>query len=186
LRSRAAEDQELAERAGRGDHAAFTLLFERYKAGIYRFCYLMLGDQQAAEDVYQDVFVNFYRACRSGQTTMYNVRSYLISAARSSCINVMRFAKHTTDLDDAPEPFYELDLVEEADTETHLQAALQAIAPQYREVFILFEYEGYSYEEIARQLDISYDVVKNRLYRAKLALQKILRPLLRENPSNDE
>ena len=47
-------------------------------------------------------------------------------------------------------------------------------------MFPLFELEGYSYEEIGRQLNISHDVIKNRIYRAKQALQKILRPLLRD------
>ena len=83
------EDQELADRAGAGDHAAFGVLFERHKSGIYRFCLLMLGDQAQAEDIYQEVFINFYRACRTGQK-MYNVRGYLMTAARTRCINAIR------------------------------------------------------------------------------------------------
>lgn len=173
------DDQELAARAGAGDHAAFGVLFERHKSGVYRFCLLMLGDQAMAEDIYQEVFINFYRACRTGQT-MYNVRGYLMTAARTRCINAIRSAKRIADLDDAPEPSYVPDLTA-YDTSHHLSEALKQIPPQYRETFLLFELEGYSYDEISRHLEISLGVVKNRIYRAKQALQKILRPILGED-----
>jgi RNA polymerase sigma-70 factor (ECF subfamily) len=179
LQTRAIEEQRLAERAGAGDHAAFTQLFERYRLGIYRFCLLMLGDGDAAEDVYQEVFLNFYRACRKGQT-MHNVRGYLIASARTRCLNAIRSSNRMTGTENMVEEMVEPD-VAASDTAAHLQAALQAIAPQYREAFLLFEYEGYSYEEIATQLDVTHDVVRNRIYRAKQALQKILRPILRDD-----
>lgn len=179
--STAVEDQALADRAGAGDHAAFSVLFGRHKNGIYRFCLLMLGDQAQAEDIYQEVFINFYRACRTGQK-MYNVRGYLMTAARTRCINALRSSKRLADLDDAPEPSYEPDPTA-YDTGHHLREALQKIPPQYRETFLLFELEGYSYDEISRHLDISLGVVKNRIYRAKQALQKILRPILGEGRS---
>jgi RNA polymerase sigma-70 factor (ECF subfamily) len=184
LQSRVTEEQALAERAGAGDHSAFSLLFERYKAGIYRFCFLMLGSQSAAEDVYQEVFLNFYRACRAGRP-MYNVKAYLLSAARSRCINDLNLSHRAVDLDEVSDLSYEQDVTSN-DMGVHLRDALQLIQPQYREVFLLFEYEGYSYEEIASQLDISRDVVRNRLYRAKQALQKILRPLLGDDRSEDQ
>ena len=170
------DDQLLAEQAGKGDHAAFTTLFERYKGRIYRFCLLMLGDEDAASDIYQDVFIRFYRACREGQV-MYNVRGYLVTVARTRCISALRERKRLTSMDEEIDVIYSPDETA-ADTNAHLQQALMAIAPQYREAFLLFELEGYSYEEIGRQLDITHDVVKNRIYRAKQALQKILGPLL--------
>lgn len=169
------DDQALAERAGKGDHAAFTVLFERYKGRIYRFCLLMLGDEASASDIYQDVFIRFYRACREGQQ-MYNVRGYLITVARTRCISALRELKRHAPLDDATDISVEPDETA-SDTNAHLQVALMAIAPQYREAFLLFELEGYSYEEICRHLEVSHDVVKNRIYRAKQALQKILAPL---------
>jgi RNA polymerase sigma-70 factor (ECF subfamily) len=175
-RPTAADDQELAERAGSGDHAAFNQIFERYKGRIYRFCLLMLGDRQSAEDVYQDVFINFYRACRQGQR-MQNVHGYLITAARTRCINVLKSVYRLTSLEGASLLAYETDETA-SDTNEHLRAALLKIAPQYREAFLLFEFEGYSYEEIAGQLSITHDVVKNRIYRAKQSLQKILAPIL--------
>lgn len=140
----------------------------------------MLGDQAAAEDIYQDVFLNFYRACRAGEQVR-NVRNYLITAARNRCLNTLRLSRRLTPLEDSPALSYQEDIAA-SDTGAHLQEALLHIHPQYREAFLLFELEGYTYEEISEQLGINRTVVRNRIYRAKQALQKILGPLLR----NDE
>jgi RNA polymerase sigma-70 factor (ECF subfamily) len=170
------DDRTLADRVCAGDHAAFTMIFERHKNRIYRFCVLMLGDEVAAQDVYQEVFVNFYRACREGRD-MYNVVGYLITSARTRCINSMRTLHRNASLDDVAEPGYEIDFTS-FDLGEHLRTALQKIPFQYREAFLLFEVEGYSYNEIAEYLDVNLGIVKNRIYRAKHALQKILRPML--------
>ncbi|MBS1911784.1 MAG: RNA polymerase sigma factor [Bacteroidetes bacterium] len=172
------DDQLLAQRAGEGDHAAFGTLFERHKGHIYRYCRMMLGDDDAAADIYQEVFINFYRACRTGQV-MHNVRGYLITAARSRCLNSLRSSQRLSTLEDDELISYSPDETA-SDTRDHLQKALGMIPPQYREALVLFELEGYSYDEISKQCDISLGVVKNRIYRAKQALQKILGPILRE------
>lgn len=177
VRHEADEERELAARAGSGEHAAFAVLFERYKAGIYRFCLYMLNDAASADDLYQEVFINFYRACREGKE-MTNVRGYLMTAARTRCINALKSSRRLTSIEDHDDAGFEID-PSSPDTAEHLRDALQRIPAQYREVFLMFELEGYSYLEIGSQLGISHDVIKNRIYRAKQALQKILRPLLR-------
>ena len=92
---------------------------------IYRFCLFMLGDEAEASDIYQEVFIRFYRACREGQQ-MHNVHGYLITAARTRCISVLRTSHRLTTLDDTIELGYEPD--ETAyDTNTHLQQALLKI-----------------------------------------------------------
>lgn len=179
VRHEAEEERLLAARAGRGDHAAFAVLFERHKAGVYRFCLYMLNDAAGADDLYQEVFINFYRACREGKE-MTNVRGYLMTAARTRCLNALKSSRRLTSIGDHDDRGYEPDETL-SDTVEHLRAALQRIPPQYREAFLLFELEGYSYVEIGAQLGISHDVIKNRIYRAKQALQNILRALLRDN-----
>lgn len=171
------EDQELAARVGTGDHAAFTRLFERYKSSVYRFALLMTGDQSTAEDIYQEVFLNFYRICRTGQV-MHNVRGYLMTSARRGALNAIKLSQRNVPIESIEEISWQPD-PEVDDTNIYLQQALMAIPPQYREAFLLAEYEGYSYEEICEQLEVTRDVVKNRIYRAKRALQKILGPILR-------
>jgi len=180
LHPAANDERLLLERTGAGDHSAFNVLFERHKSSVYRFCLLMLGDQAAAEDIYQDVFLNFYRACRAGDHVR-NVRNYLITAARNRCLNLLRSTRRLAPLEESANLSYQEDIAA-SDTGAHLQDALMRIHPQYREAFLLFELEGYSYEEIAEQLEINKTVIRNRIYRAKQALQKSLGPILR----NDE
>ena len=168
------EDEILVEGIRVGDHAAFTALFQKYKTGIYRFCLLMLGDAQAAEDIYQDIFLNFYRTCRDHQP-IHNARNYLFGAARNRCLRHLETARRIEPL---PEAFELASDEGQTEMREYLESALQRINPVYREAFLLFELEDYSYEEIAAQLEVSREVVRNRIYRAKLALQKILRPVL--------
>lgn len=170
------DDEVLVEQIRAGDHSAFTKLFQKYKAGIYRFCLLMLGEAQAAEDIYQDIFLNFYRNCREGQP-IRNVRHYLFGAARNRCLRQLQIARRVEPLPDLETLDYASD-ERQNDIKLQLEEALQRINPVYREAFLLFELEDYSYEEIAAQLEVSREVVRNRIYRAKQALQKILRPLL--------
>jgi RNA polymerase sigma-70 factor (ECF subfamily) len=172
------DDEFLVERIRAGDHAAFATLFQKYKTGIYRFCLLMLGESQAAEDIYQDIFLNFYSTCRQGQP-IRNARHYLFGAARNRCLRQLQISRRMEPLPDFETLEYATD-EREAEIKVQLDEALQRINPVYREAFLLFELEDYSYEEIAAQLEVTREVVRNRIYRAKQALQKILRKSLGE------
>lgn len=169
-------DEKLTQRVMQGDQDAFRLLFERYRTLLYRFCSLMLGNHTIAEDVYQEAFIALYRACRQGEV-IHNVRSYLLTVARRRCLNHLRSKGRYVPLDDDVPLVYELNL-DAIDLSEVLREALLKIPAQYRETFLLFEIEGYSYKEVAACLDVSSDIVRNRIYRAKKALQKILDPLL--------
>ncbi|MCC7437400.1 MAG: RNA polymerase sigma factor [Armatimonadetes bacterium] len=174
------DDDVLVEQIRAGDHAAFATLFQKYKTGLYRFCLLMLGESQAAEDIYQDIFLNFYSTCRQGQP-IRNVRYYLFGAARNRCLRHLQIARRMEPLPDFETLEYAAsDEAQQADIKLQLEEALQRINPVYREAFLLFELEDYSYEEIAAQLEVTREVVRNRIYRAKQALQKILRKSLGE------
>ncbi len=173
-----ANDKVLARRVAAGDHEAFRILFERHKTIIYRFCMLMIDDVNLAQDVYQDVFLGFYAACRKG-TPMYNVRAYLLTSTRHSCLNIHRYRDRIELVDALPETRCEFDPTT-IDLADHLRDALQQIPPEQREAFLLFEIEGLSYERIAQTLELSVGAVRNRIYRAKQELQKILGPVLRD------
>lgn len=172
----ALEEQRLAALVSEGDQEAFRVLFERHSGRVYRFCMLMLGDKAASEDIYQEAFVAFWQACKAGKT-MYNVQGYLITVARSRCLNYLRVANRNSSLDDVTEPSYIPDETI-SDRDEHIRRALLRLPDQYREAIVLSEFEGYSYEEMARTLDVTHHVVKNRIYRAKNMLRDFLRPLL--------
>lgn len=178
-------DEMLTERVMQGDQDAFRLLFERHRTPMYRFCMLMLGKHTVAEDIYQEAFISLFRACRKGEV-IRNVRAYLLTVARRRCLNQMRNNGKYLPLDEDIPLVYEMDL-DSLGVGDALQDALLRIPAQYRETFLLFEIEGYSYKEVAECLDVSIDIVRNRIYRAKKALQKILDPVLDpRNPGSTE
>lgn len=169
-------EQVLIERVAKGDKEAFQEILERHQTAIYRYCRLMVGDEIIAEDMFQDTFFAFYRICREGKN-IHNVRGYLVVTARSRCLDYLQTRKHHVPLEEALEIPYEQDL-SSSEIQEHLQDALRLIPAQYREVLVLFALKEYTYDEIARALQVSKHVVKNRIYRAKQSLQKILSPLL--------
>lgn len=177
-------EQVLIERVASGDKEAFQEILERHQTAIYRYCCLMVGDKFIAEDMFQDTFFAFYRICREGKD-IHNVRGYLVVTARSRCLDYLQTRGRFVPMDEIPELPYEQD-VSSGETQEYLHQALQRIPAQYREVFVLFALKEYSYDEIAEILKVSKHVVKNRIYRAKQSLQKILSPILRDSNERDE
>ncbi|MGE3800333.1 MAG: RNA polymerase sigma factor [Candidatus Kapaibacterium sp.] len=172
-------EQEILQRFKDGDKEAFVELFQRHHTAIYRYCHLMLGEKEAAEDIYQDTFYKFYTDCREGKD-VHSVRGFLTVVARSRCLDYLKRKKRHTSFNEVAEPSWEPDLAS-ADTQFHLREALSKIPHQYREAFTLHVLREYSYEEIAEILGIGPHVVKNRIYRAKQNLRKVLSPIFRED-----
>ena len=172
-------EQQLLNRVREGEKGAFDRLFQRHHVAIYRYCLLIVGEKEAAEDIYQDTFYTFYRACRDGKEVR-NVRGYLVVVSRTQCIDYLKRQNRYTSLSEVSEPTWEPD-PSSFDTQHHLRKALLEIPHQYREAFVLHVLREYSYEEIAESLKVSKHVVKNRIYRAKQSLHKILSPILRND-----
>lgn len=172
-------EKQLLERIREGDHDAFKIVFDRYRVLVYRYCSLMLKDRNFVDDVYQDVFFRFYKQCREDRE-IHNVKGYLLAISRTRCLDHIEQKKRFVDLEEAPEVSYEVD-TDLKDVENYLHKALARIPDQYREAFVLFALKEYTYAEIASMLNVSLNVVRNRIYRAKQGLQKILGPVLRKN-----
>ncbi|MGE3800474.1 MAG: RNA polymerase sigma factor [Candidatus Kapaibacterium sp.] len=173
------QEQGLINEIREGDQRAFKILFDRYRVPIYRYCEMMLGDRVVAEDVYQETFVAFYSACQRGEQ-FHSIHGYLLTVARNQCLNLLRNKKKTVPIEDAHELQYE-DNHHLNDIKPILYGALQKLPAQYREAFLLFEIEGYSYSEIAEYCDIGINTVRNRIFRAKKSLRNILGSDMREN-----
>jgi RNA polymerase sigma factor (sigma-70 family) len=106
---------------------------------------------------------------------MTNLPAYLLRIARNVCLNLKRSQHSTIELEeyhlatrDAP---YENDELAEL-----LAHALELLPIEYREAFVLHEYDGLSYAEIGELVGVSADVVKVRAFRARQKLRSILAP----------
>jgi RNA polymerase sigma-70 factor, ECF subfamily len=184
-------DLELVRRAQRGERGAFDLLVLRYQHKVVKLVARLLRDPTEAEDVAQDAFVKAYRALASfrGDSAFY---TWLYRIAVNTARNAMA-SRQRRPLD------YEADLSEteqsavasrmsHSDTpeatalsdEIHetVNRAVAELPEDLRTAIILREIEGLSYEEIAAAMDCPVGTVRSRIFRAREAIDRNLKPLL--------
>lgn len=182
-------DEELIERFQKGDREAFEKIVERYKDQLLNFAYRFLGSRQEAEDVVQDTFLRVYRN-RKAYRRVARFSTWIYTIAGNLAKTELRKRKRRklfsisdlgfeekdyeiSDLSHNPEDDVEGTLKEEI-----IQREIEKLPPKFREVIILRDVQGLSYEEIALILKIPIGTVKSRVNRARLRLQKRLKHLL--------
>ncbi len=171
-------DEELYSLLCEGDKQAFAEIYARYRGRIYAYVLRMIGDRDRANDIFQDTFTRVYGRRDSGRV-IRNVSAYIYTTARNLCLNALRDEKPRTTVEDyhrvAFQPNHEnIELAE------LVGAALELLPETYREAFVLREYDGLSYQEIAEVTGQTLASVKIHIYRAKEKLRKILSPYLEE------
>jgi len=185
-------DQQLVERAQRGDKRAFELLVLKYQRKLGRLLSRFVRDAAEVEDVTQEAFIKAYRALPSfrGESAFYTWLYRIgINTAKNYLVALGRRAPTTTGFDneeaegfedaeqlrDASTPESELEGKEIAATVNH---AMDALPPDLRTAITLREIEGLSYEEIASVMNCPVGTVRSRIFRARDAIAAELRPLL--------
>lgn len=179
------EDQQLVQLVLDGDTEAFNDLVERHQSRAYNLCVRMLGDADAAADVAQDAFISAYKHLPSLRGEF---RPWLMRIVANGCRDVLRSQKRrpsvSLDLerDDDDTPAMQIadtgDGPEAALMKSELQktiaVALGEIPDDQREVIILSDIQGLSYQEIADMTGINIGTVKSRLNRARSRLRELL------------
>lgn len=155
---------------------AFAELYARYAGRVYAYCYRIMGDRDEADDVYQETFIRFYESAQRVEE-MTNVPGFLIKIARNLCLNYRRNKKKTVEFDDL-QTVFQTKTQDGPEVLQLLTMALDMLPDDYREAFVLREYEGLSYGEIADIIDIPLPTVKIRIFRAKKKLRQFLTPYL--------
>ena len=178
------EDALLVERSLAGDDRAFRQLVETYQRKVYTIAYGVLRNQDAAMDVAQDAFVKVHRYLPKfeGKSSFY---TWLYRIVVNLCIDRKRRAARAAevDYDDAiahherPQasgptlasvtiqgPGREF---ERKELREKMQQALEKLSPDHREILVLREVEGLSYEEIADILEVAKGTVMSRLFHAR-------------------
>jgi len=170
-----------------GDAGSPRLLVDAYRPAIYSYCARMLGNSDDAEDATQECFLQALRdaaALRSPE----KLREWLFGIARHRVLMALRTRKNgrreklTDDLWDEETPHT---IAEANDIRSHVRRAIAALAPAYREMVVLRDYNSYSYAEIAALTGLTENVVRVRLHRARQALIRKLTPVFLEEDSRE-
>ena len=183
-------DTDLAqvERVLRGESEAFDELVQTYLPRIYRLCLSLTGQQQDAEDCTQEAFLKAYRALpnyrgsSSFYTWLYRIASNVchdFHRARPSAGQVISLDE-TYGEDDQPAQYKDPgrlpdDLAISHELGNQLRTVINLLPETMRDVLVLRDVEGYSYDEIARMLHLSEGTVKSRLFRARNQVISALR-----------
>ena len=186
-------DQQLVERAQRGDKRAFDLLVVKYQRKLARLLSQFIRDAAEVEDVTQETFIKAYRSLSSfrGDSAFYTWLYRIgINAAKNFLVAQKRRASATTNEFDieAAENFEEGSQLRELNTpENELMSkqiaqtvhqALQALPEELRSAITLREIEGLSYEEIASIMSCPTGTVRSRIFRAREAIADKLQSVM--------
>ena len=152
----------------------FTILYNRYKQRLYNFLLRLSNNQMTAEDITQNVFLKFFEK----YDTLQNPESanyWLFKSARNEYLNYYRKIKRegeiTDDLlDQKPDELEMESFVELKEIKSIVLNELNKMEYDQKEVYLLKEYGGLSYKEIADTLDIEVNLVKSRLYKVRQKL----------------
>jgi RNA polymerase sigma-70 factor (ECF subfamily) len=184
-------DLELVRRVQRGERGAFDLLVLRYQHKVVKLVARLLRDPAEAEDVAQEAFVKAYRAIGSfrGDSAFY---TWLYRIAVNTARNTMasrqrRPLDYEAELSESEQSAVEwrlrhLDTPEAAalTDEIHrtVNRSVEELPEDLRTAIVLREIEGLSYEEIAAAMDCPVGTVRSRIFRAREAIDRDLKPLL--------
>jgi RNA polymerase sigma-70 factor, ECF subfamily len=183
-------DLALVQRVQRGDKAAFDVLVLRYQHKVLKLIMRYIRDAAEAEDVAQEAFMKAYRALPAfrGDSAFYTwLYRIAINTAKNSLVSSKR-RPLTYDLDLQDPEQYDLQarLLESETPEGLLlteeirrtvDAAMEALPEDLRTAIMLRELDGLSYEEIAATMDCPVGTVRSRIFRAREAIDKRLRPI---------
>lgn len=172
------------EKDRRLSEAAFKELYARLSPRIYAYCRKVLDDIDLAQDVFQDTFIRFYKSAQQ-EREMTNVAAYLLRIARNLCLKAKRdYGSHRfVELED----YHGALRSDDSDNREMLaliDKAIERLPFDYKEVFVLREYDGLSYAEIGGIVGCTEATAKIRSFRAKQKIREMLAPYLQDLDDN--
>ncbi len=192
-------DQVLKDAFLAGSDEAFVRLYAKYEVSLLYYCRRMLHDSAAAEDAFQEIWTRVFELRkRPDQPKIEHFRGLLFHSARNLCYNMLKIehqgesieARQETDetFENRAEFAISEGMTEAAsgrEIESLMVRALAKLPFDQRETFVLHEYSGFSYPEIAEMMGVPERNVKVRAYRARLRLRKFIQGWLGLGEADD-
>ena len=186
-------DDVLLRLAAKGDEDAFTQLYRRHQAALYRFALRMTGNAWAAEEVVQDVFMTLMREPKKYDASRGPVGAYLFGITRNRVMKHIERLPRELSLEEengngahakesAVNGFTPANWAEQQERSERVRTAVLELPAEFREAVVLCELEELSYEEAAQLSGCPIGTIRSRLHRGRallLAKLEILRSVPR-------
>lgn len=180
-------EKELLSRTRQGDQQAMREIVERNSRQVARTVMGMLGNSPEAEDIGQEVFIQFFKAL-PGFRGEAKISTYLTRIALNLAINELRRRKRERQSQEeaiVQSEAYSVTPSEKArDLKKLVRQALLKLDPPFRQVVVLRLVNGYSTQEVAEILKLPTGTVLSRLARAQQKLRVILISMMGKNNEN--
>jgi RNA polymerase sigma-70 factor, ECF subfamily len=189
---RSADDSAVVTAFLNGEERAFTELVERYQTRLLNFIYRTIGDRDRAEDLVQEVFIRVYRHLhRFDRSKKFSTWAYTIASnlaknelrnrSRNPLVLFQSMRGQNDEGEERPIEFEDAtsrpdDMYRKRHLQELVEGTVSKLPAHHREVFVLREIEGKSYEEIAEITHCNLGTVKSRLNRARTAFAAIIEP----------
>jgi len=183
-------DDVLLQRAGKGDESAFTALYRRHQASLFRYSLRMTGSAWAAEEIVQDVFMTLIRQPKKYDAEKGEVGAFLFGVTRNRVMKYLERTPRELPLDPQLESGVTNEPVdmltpafwaERRERVEQVRDAIQSLPAEFREAVVLCELEELSYEEAARRSGCPIGTIRSRLHRGRALLMARLE-MLRDVP----
>ncbi len=178
--SGAAADAALVDRARAGDTGAFEELVRRYRNDVFALSYHFLRNREEAWDASQEVFIKAYHSLGKFRGDA-SFKTWLLRITANHCKDHFKKRKlDTVSLDerldaDAPGlPANPREALESAELGAAIEKAVALLPPKHRTAFVLREFEGMSYQDMAEVMQCNLGTVMSRLHHARQKLQATL------------
>jgi len=188
-------EKELMEELRKGGNKAFGKVFEHYYKGLCAYSYTFLKNHDASEEIVQDFFSGLWES-QALRNVDISLKLYLYRSVHNKCINHLkslavtqsrmdryaRYMQEETELMDMDtgSDMYERFFSESFEKDVY--EAIDALAPQQKQIFSLSRFRQKSYTDIANELGISVNSVKTQMSRALQKLRELLTTKLGKHP----
>lgn len=174
-----------------GNEEAFLRLYAKYEVSLFYYCKRMLHSEWAAEDAFQEIWMRVFELRQRKDVKIEHFRGLLFRSARNLCLNTLRNDHYDESIEQETEDWSMPDTREELrfeepmtgaasgrEIQSLMVKALRKLPFDQRETFVLHEYSGFNYAEIAEMMNVPERNVKVRAYRARVRLRKFIQSWL--------
>lgn len=178
-----ATDQELIGMSLGGDHVAFEHLFKRYRESIFQLYLQRTGSRDDADDLLQETFVKVFLKLDSYKPS-FTFGQWVYTIARNTFIDYKRKRRDDVSVDSLPGGYSSISPSNEAPTpeesyinsqqRSQIEHYMSKMTPRYRRLIELRFFKDYSYEEIAKELELPLGTVKTQIHRAREQLCRFI------------